>query len=84
MKKLSVILFGWMMAFSVWAAPVNINQANAEEIAAALSGVGKVKAEAIVDYREAHGHFKSVESLNQVKGIGEKTVEKNKDDIQLK
>lgn len=84
MKKLCVILFGWMMAFAVWAAPVNVNQANADEIAAALSGVGKVKAEAIVDYREKHGHFKSVESLSQVKGIGDKTVEKNKADILLK
>ncbi|PLA75403.1 competence protein ComEA [Hydrogenovibrio sp. SC-1] len=84
MKKLSVILFGWMMAFAVWAAPVNVNQANADEIAAALTGVGKVKAEAIVAYREAHGHFKSVESLSQVKGIGDKTVEKNKADILLK
>lgn len=84
MKKLSVILFGWMLAFSVWAAPVNVNQANADEIAAALSGVGQVKAEAIVAYREAHGHFKTVDALSQVKGIGAKTVEKNKADIQLK
>jgi len=56
---------------------VNINTASAEEIAAALNGVGESKAEAIVAYRKQHGPFKTLADLQNVKGIGEKTLEKN-------
>ncbi len=65
------------------ASPVNINSASAEEIAHALNGIGQSKAQAIVDHRKANGPFKSADDLATVKGIGPKTVEKNKDDIQL-
>lgn len=58
-------------------ASVNINSASASEIAAALNGVGEKRAEAIVAYREANGPFKSLDDLQQVKGIGEKVLEKN-------
>ena len=57
---------------------ININTANAEQLAAALNGVGQKKAEAIVQFREQNGPFKSVEELGQVKGIGEATLAKNK------
>lgn len=70
-------------ATSLFAAPVNINQANAQEIAAALSGIGPAKAKAIVDYRTANGPFKSVEDLEKVKGIGQKTLAKVAQDIKL-
>lgn len=83
LKMLSLVLFGWLMSVAVWASPVNVNQASAEEIAAALNGVGQTRAEAIVAYRKAHGDFKTVEALSQVKGIGTKTIEKNKADILL-
>ena len=62
---------------------ININTANAEQIATAMSGVGNSKAKAIVEYRESHGKFKSIGSLENVDGIGEKTIEKNKDNIML-
>lgn len=65
------------------AAPVDINTASAEQLAAALSGVGQVRAEAIVQYREEHGPFTSVEQLLQVQGIGEATLEKNRDQLLL-
>ena len=58
-------------------ATVNINQASAVDIAAALSGVGESRAAAIVAYREKHGAFSSLEDLQAVKGVGEKLVEKN-------
>ena len=66
------------------AGPVNVNTADAETISAELQGVGLSKALAIVDYRKAHGPFKSVDDLTLVKGIGERTVEINRADILLK
>jgi competence protein ComEA len=63
------------------AAPVNINTANAEQIAQALNGVGLSKAQAIVDYREAYGLFSQADEIVFVRGIGDSTYQKNKDDI---
>lgn len=57
---------------------ININTADADAIEAALSGIGKVKAQAIVDHRVANGPFASVEELLEVKGIGAATLEKNR------
>jgi len=57
---------------------VNINQADAKELAAVLLNIGESKAEAIVKYREEHGPFTSKEQLLNIKGIGESTLEKNK------
>lgn len=60
---------------------VNINTADAATIDAGLINIGRSKAEAIVAYRKEHGAFRSAEQLAQVKGIGLKTVEKNRDRI---
>lgn len=65
------------------AGQVNINTADAETIAAELNGVGLSKAKAIVEYRSKHGPFQSVDDLSLVKGIGERTVDKNRTDIQV-
>ncbi|HEY8569048.1 ComEA family DNA-binding protein [Microbulbifer sp.] len=62
---------------------VNLNTASAEELSAALEGVGAAKAELIVQYREQNGKFSSIEQLLEVKGIGVATLEKNKSRIQL-
>ncbi|MCP8466579.1 ComEA family DNA-binding protein [Pseudomonas sp. ZM23] len=64
-------------------AAVNINTADAQELQASLKGVGKVKAEAIVEYRKANGPFTSVDQLLEVKGIGKATLERNRDRITL-
>lgn len=56
-------------------AKVNINTADAS-LLQTLSGIGIKKAEAIIAYREEHGPFASVDDLQEVSGIGEKTVEK--------
>ena len=66
------------------AAPVNINTANAEQIAQALNGVGLSKAQAIVDYREAYGLFSAADEIVFVRGIGDSTFENNKGDILVK
>lgn len=61
------------------AEPVNINTADAQTLADAINGVGLQRAEAIVSYREKNGPFKSVNELVQVRGVGEKSVEKSRD-----
>lgn len=65
------------------AGPVDINTADAETISKELKGIGLSKARAIVEYRKKHGPFKSPGDLSLVKGIGERTVELNKADIQV-
>ena len=57
---------------------VNINSADATTLAQSLEGVGEQKANAIVAHRKKHGPFKSIDALDQVSGIGEKTLEKNR------
>jgi competence protein ComEA len=56
---------------------VDINRASAQELAEALVGVGPAKAEAIVEYRERNGDFRSIEELAEVRGIGLALVERN-------
>ena len=53
---------------------VNINTATLEELQT-LKGIGKKKAEAILQYRKEHGAFRTKEDLLQVKGIGKKALE---------
>ena len=79
MKLLSSLLALALFAASAWAGqPVNINTASAEAIAESLTGVGQKTAEAIVAYRAEHGPFKHVDELVNVKGIGLRTVDKNR------
>lgn len=56
---------------------VNINTATEGELAS-LDGIGSKKAQAIILYREMFGPFTKVDELTRVKGIGEKTLEKNR------
>ncbi|HEY5645794.1 MAG TPA: ComEA family DNA-binding protein [Pseudomonadales bacterium] len=62
---------------------VNVNAADAETLAAVLDGVGLARAQAIIEYREAHGSFKDVYDLANVKGIGDRTIELNEERIRL-
>ena len=59
---------------------ININEAAAEELTV-LPGIGKAKAESIVEYRESAGRFGSIEEIKNVSGIGEAVFEKIKDKI---
>lgn len=56
---------------------VSINSASAQELAAAMSGVGLKKAESIVSYREKYGPFTGVDQLKEVPGLGNTLVERN-------
>lgn len=59
---------------------ININTADASELQK-LTGIGPGKAKSIIDYRNKNGPFKSVDDLLNVSGIGEKTLEKIRDEI---
>ncbi|WP_410767924.1 ComEA family DNA-binding protein [Fontibacillus sp. BL9] len=61
---------------------ISINTAGTGELQE-IPGIGEKKAQAIVDYRNAHGPFKSVNELTEVKGIGDKMLEKMKPHIRL-
>lgn len=63
-------------------APVNLNSATAEELQT-LRGVGPKTAELIVQWREEEGPFQSVDQLLAIKGIGEKTLARLRDQITL-
>lgn len=62
---------------------VNINVASVEELMHSLKGIGKKKAQAIVDYRKKHGEFKLADDLLNIKGIGKKLLKKNISRIRL-
>ncbi len=61
---------------------VNINRANEGELTS-LQGIGSSKAQQIILYREMFGDFKSVDDLAKVKGIGAKTIEKNRSRLKV-
>jgi competence protein ComEA len=62
---------------------VNINKADAAALAQNLNGIGEAKAQKIIEYREQHGGFQSIDELANVPGIGARTVERNRDSISL-
>lgn len=57
---------------------VNLNTADADTLINVLDGIGPGKAAAIIAYRKQHGPFKSIDELNQVRGIGPKTIAANR------
>lgn len=88
MKSLVLIaktlVLSLLFAGVAWAQQtVNINTAEVDEIAQTLTNIGPAKAQAIVDYRDTNGAFRSLEQLAMVKGIGLVTIEKNRDRIVL-
>ena len=86
MKSLTTLFSSLILSLALAGAAiagetVNINTADAATIDRVLLNVGPAKAQAIVDYRKANGAFRSAEQPALVKGIGLKTVEKNRDRI---
>jgi len=63
-------------------AKIDVNSADAIEMAQALTGIGEKKAQAIVEYRTNVGEFTSVEELTEVKGITNRIIELNKDKLE--
>ena len=66
-----------------WGGPVNINTADAGTLARELEGIGPAKAQAIVEYRQKNGPFKTPEDLLKVQGIGERVLEQNRGNIRM-
>ncbi|MFO8024005.1 ComEA family DNA-binding protein [Thiohalophilus sp.] len=86
MKKLiQSLVFSLSMLFAgfAFAGPVDINTANAAELAANINGVGEKKAAAIVEYRDQYGPFQTVEDLMEVQGIGPGILARNADNLKL-
>jgi competence protein ComEA len=88
MKSLTTLLSSLVLSLALAGTAlagetVNVNTADAATIDRVLLNVGPAKAEAIVAYRKANGAYRSAEQLAMVKGIGLKTVEKNRDRIVL-
>ena len=61
---------------------ISLNKATIEQLMT-LSGIGQIKAEAIISYREKNGGFKAIEELMEVDGIGESTYNKIKNQLTL-
>ena len=87
MRK-TILALAALLAFGLAGAaqagkPVNVNRADAAMLADSLDGIGLAKAQAIVAWRTQHGAFKRAEDLAEVKGIGARTVERNRGFIRL-
>lgn len=65
---------GYLAAPGAPASRININTADREQLQS-LPGIGAVKAQNIISYRQQHGPFHSIEDLLEVNGIGAKTLE---------
>lgn len=82
MRKIFLILvvfFGFNLSVL---AGVDINTANQADLES-VKGLGPVKAKAIIEYRNEHGMFKSVEELANVKGIGVGTLKQLGDQVSV-
>jgi competence protein ComEA len=62
--------------------PLNLNTATPEQLDE-LDGIGPATAQHIIEYREAHGGFGSVEELDQVPGIGEARMASLRDKVRV-
>jgi competence protein ComEA len=85
MTMLRILLLPLLLSVSAaaWCGPVNVNAADVETLARELKGIGHAKAQAIIDYRQKHGAFRSVDELAMVKGISQKLIERNRVDLRL-
>jgi competence protein ComEA len=82
-RRLVQVLVASLLPVSVWAGPVNVNSADATTLARELDGIGPVKAQAIVDFRQKNGPFRSPEDLLKVDGIGQRVLDQNRANIRI-
>lgn len=77
------LIVSLMPVAAAWAGPVNVNTADASALAKELDGIGPAKAQAIVDYRQKNGPFRTPEDLLKVEGIGQKVLDQNRGNIRV-
>ena len=82
MRKVVIGVMACFALSSVAFARVDINTATESELEA-LKGIGPVRAQAIIEYRQKHGAFKSLKELEMVPGVATTTVEKIKDEVTI-
>jgi competence protein ComEA len=80
MKKLLLSLFVSLAFSGITYAAVDLNAATKEELES-VTGIGPVKADAIVEYRKHNGPFKKVDDLKEVTGFGDKSVDKLRHEV---
>jgi competence protein ComEA len=80
MKKIFLLLV--FLVVSLFA-KIDLNSADVKTLAS-INGVGEKKAEAIIDYREKNGKFKTIDDVLKVKGIGNKLLEVIKQEAEVK
>ncbi len=83
MKTLTLTLMLLLLLTGLALARVNINTADRETLAT-LPGIGQARAEAIIKDRKDNGPYQSVDQLTRVKGIGDKMLEKIRNEITVK
>ena len=87
LRRCLVLGLLWALATVACAAAdtesVDINTADAFELAARLNGVGMTRAEAIIHHRQTQGPFVHPDDLVRVKGIGPRTLDKNRQRIRI-
>lgn len=76
MKLFSLLIIGAALCFGA----VDINKADKDELMG-INGVGEAKANAILEYRKKHNCFSSIEELKEIKGVGDRMLEKNRSSI---
>jgi competence protein ComEA len=76
-------LIASLLPAAAWAGPVNVNTADAATLERELDGVGPVKAQAIVEFRQKNGPYRSAEDLLKVQGIGERVLEQNRPNLRF-
>jgi competence protein ComEA len=76
-------LIASLLPMAAWAGPVNVNTADASTLARELDGIGPVKAQAIVEYRQKNGPFRAADDLLKVDGIGQRVLDQNRTNIRI-
>lgn len=60
---------------------INLNRADLSTLTGSFKGIGKKRAEAIIAYRESHKGFKSIEEFAEIKGFGQRFIDKNREHL---
>jgi competence protein ComEA len=82
MKKILLAIFAVLALVNIAFAAVNLNNASLEELDS-VKGIGTAKAQAIIDYRQKNGPFRSVDDLKNVHGFGDKSVAKMRSELSV-